>query len=42
MVYYKCKICGFIQERRHEVESHIKSQHPMEALVLETETLGDR
>ena len=40
-MYYKCKICGFIQEKRVEVESHIESKHPMEALILKTESLGD-
>ena len=42
MGWYKCKICGFTQSRRRDVESHIENQHPMETLVLKTEILAGR
>ena len=39
MTFYKCKICGWSQERKSETISHIESQHPPESWVQESDTL---
>ena len=40
MVFYKCKICGWTQIKKREVENHIKQTHFIDSLILTSNTLS--